>query len=76
MIESAAEQCGQSLAEFVRSAALRSAGEIVDGRLIAMSPEGFSNFCLAICAPGVPISEMVELANRPAPWESGRTTDK
>lgn len=46
MIEGAAALCGQSLAEFVRSAALRSAGEIVDGRLIAMSLEGFSEFLL------------------------------
>ena len=76
MIEGAAEQCGQSLAEFVRSAALRSAAEIADGRLVAMSPDGFSDFCLAISAPGVPIPEMAELANRPAPWESGHTTDK
>jgi len=76
MIEGAAEQCGLSLSEFVRSAALRSAAEIADGRLIAMSPEGFSDFCLAISAPGVPIPEMAALANRPAPWESGHITDK
>lgn len=76
MIEGAAEQCGHSLAEFMRSAALRLAGEIVDGRLIAMSPEGFSDFCLAICEPSTPIPEMVKLANRPAPWESGHAADK
>lgn len=76
MIEGAAQRCGQSLAEFVRSAALRSAGEIASCRLIVMSPEGFSDFCLAVSAPSMPIPEMVELANRPAPWEVGSATDK
>ncbi|WP_163269342.1 DUF1778 domain-containing protein [Chelativorans alearense] len=76
IIEGAAEKSGQSLTEFVRSAVLRTASEIGDGRLIAMSPEGFSDFCSAIYAPGTPIPEMIELANRPAPWESGHTADK
>lgn len=76
VIKSAAEQCGQSLADFVHSTALRSAAEVVSGRLIVMSPEGFSDFCSSLSARGAPVREIVELANRLAPWEPGYTAGK
>jgi uncharacterized protein (DUF1778 family) len=35
-----------------------------------MSPEGFAAFMAALSAPVAPVPEMVDLAKRPAPWES------
>ncbi|ASV86311.1 hypothetical protein CES85_2257 [Ochrobactrum quorumnocens] len=49
---------------------------MINGRLIVMTPEGFSDFCLGLSEPAAPVPEMVELINRPAPWERGQTADK
>ncbi|CAN7397362.1 hypothetical protein Brsp04_04621 [Brucella sp. NBRC 12952] len=76
VLKRAADQCGQSLTEFAHTSILRFADAVINGRLIAMTPEGFSDFCLGLSEPGAPVPEMVELINRPVPWERGQTADK
>ncbi len=43
----------------------------MENRLIRMSPEAFADFMSVLAGPVSPVTEMVELAKRPAPWESG-----
>lgn len=76
VVKRAADQCGQSLVEFAYTSILRLADGVINGRLIVMTPEGFSNFYLALSEPAAPVPEMVELTNRPALWERGQTADK
>ena len=76
MVKHAAYQCGLSLTEFAHTSILRFADDVISGRLIVMIPEGFSDFCLGLSEPAAPVPEMVELINRPAPWERGQTADK
>jgi uncharacterized protein (DUF1778 family) len=71
MIDRAAGLRGRSRTDFVREAAVRAAEEVVmEQGLIRMSPDGFAAFLEAVSAPAAPVPEMVELARRPAPWES------
>ncbi|HEY0125080.1 MAG TPA: DUF1778 domain-containing protein [Rhizobium sp.] len=76
VVKRAADQCGQSLTEFAHTSILRFADDVIIGRLIVMTPEGFSDFCLALSEPAASVPEMVELINRPVPWERGQTADK
>ncbi|WP_425500153.1 DUF1778 domain-containing protein [Propylenella binzhouense] len=56
----------------MRDAAVRAAEEVVmENRLIRMSPEGFADFMKVLSAPAAPVPEIVELTERPAPWEAG-----
>jgi uncharacterized protein (DUF1778 family) len=72
IIDRAANMRGRSRTDFVRDAAVRAAEELImENRLIRMSPEGFADFMEVLSAPAAPVPEMVELARRPAPWESG-----
>ncbi|KAA5606365.1 DUF1778 domain-containing protein [Roseospira marina] len=72
MIDRAATLRGRSRTDFVRDAAVRAAEEVVmENRLIRMSPEGFAEFIDVLSRPAAPVSEMVDLAQRPAPWEPG-----
>lgn len=72
MIDRAAGLRGRSRTDFVRDAAVRAAEEVLmENRLIRMSPEGFADFMAVLSGPARPVPEMVELAKRPAPWESG-----
>lgn len=72
MIDRAATLRGRSRTDFVRDAAVRGAEEVVmENRLIRMSPAGFADFMKVLSAPAVPVPEIVELAERPAPWEAG-----
>lgn len=72
LIDRAASMRGRSRTDFVRDAAVRAAEDVVmDNRLIRMSPEGFAEFMGVMARPASPVSEMVELAKRPAPWEPG-----
>ena len=77
MIDRAAGLRGRSRTDFVREAAVRAAEDVVmEARLIRMSPEGFAEFMAAVSAPATPVPEMVELANRPSPWEPGYTAKR
>lgn len=72
MIDRAASLRGRSRTDFVRDAAVRAAEEVVmENQLIRMSPEGFADFMDVLSRPAVVVPEMLELAQRPAPWESG-----
>ncbi|TPW26569.1 DUF1778 domain-containing protein [Martelella alba] len=72
MIDRAATLRGRSRTDFVRDAAVRAAEEVVmENRLIRMSPEGFADFMDVLSRPAAPVSEMVDLAKRHAPWEPG-----
>ncbi|EXL10550.1 DUF1778 domain-containing protein [Aquamicrobium defluvii] len=77
MIDRAAGLRGRSRTDFVRDAAVRAAEDVLmEDRLIRMSPEGFDKFMAALSGPGTPVPEMVEVAKRPAPWESGYTAKR
>lgn len=72
MIDRAAGLRGRSRTDFVREAAVRAAEDVLmEHRLIRMSPDGFAAFMAALSTPAAPVPEMVELAQRPAPWEPG-----
>lgn len=72
MIDRAATLRGRSRTDFVRDAAVRAAEEVVmENQLIRMSPEGFADFMDVLSRPAAPVPEMVDLAQRPAPWEPG-----
>ena len=69
MIDRAADLRGRSRTDFVREAAVRAAEDVLmENRLIRMSTEGFAHFMSVLSEP---VAEIVELVNRPAPWEAG-----
>ncbi len=72
MIDRAANLRGRSRTDFVREAAVRAAEDVLmENRLIRMSAEGFAHFMSVLSAPAEPVAEIVEVVNRPAPWEAG-----
>jgi uncharacterized protein (DUF1778 family) len=72
MIDRAAGLRGRSRTDFVRDAAVRAAEDVLmESRLIRMSLEGFADFLAILSGPSIAVPEMVDLAKRPAPWESG-----
>ncbi|MGO9744153.1 MAG: DUF1778 domain-containing protein [Roseiarcus sp.] len=72
MIDRAASLRGRSRTDFVRDAAVRAAEEaLMENGLVRMSPEGFAEFMAILSGPAASAPEMVELAQRPAPWEPG-----
>ena len=74
MIDRAAGLRGRSRTDFVREAAVRAAEDVLmENRLIRMSAEGFAAFMAVLSAPAAPVPEMVALAERPSPWETGYT---
>lgn len=71
MIDRAASLRGRSRTDFVREAAVRAAEEVLmESSLIRMSSAGFSAFLEVLAEPAVPVPEMVEVLQRPAPWET------
>lgn len=71
LIDRAAGLRGRSRTDFMREAAVRAAEVVVmEHRLIRMSPAGFAEFMDILSAPAAPVTEMVDLAHRPAPWEA------
>lgn len=77
MIDRAATLRGRSRTDFVRDAAVCAAEEVVmENRLVRMSPEGFANFIDILSRPAAPVPEIMELAERPAPWEPGYPTKR
>jgi uncharacterized protein (DUF1778 family) len=76
IIDRAAQLRGRSRTDFVREAAVRAAeAALMENIPIRMSPESFDAFMAALAAPAMPVSEMVELLQRKAPWESGTMND-
>lgn len=74
MIDRAASLRGRSRTDFVRDAAVRAAEDILmNHRLIRMGQSAFDDFVAALSGPAEPVAEIVELIERPAPWESGYT---
>jgi uncharacterized protein (DUF1778 family) len=72
MIDRAAGLRGRSRTDFVRDAAVRAAEDVImEAALIRMSPDCFEAFVSALSASAVAVPEMVELARRTAPWETG-----
>ena len=70
IIDRAASQRGRSRTEFVRDAAVRAAEQVLmENVLIRLNPAGFEAFVSALAAPPAPVSQLVELLKRPAPWE-------
>lgn len=71
MIDRAAGMRGRSRTDFVREAAVRAAEEVLmESGLIRMSSAGFNAFLKALAEPATPVPEMVEVLERPAPWEA------
>ena len=75
MIDRAASLRGRSRTDFVREAAVRAAEEaLMERQVIRMSGQGFAHFLAQLDGPSEPVPALVEVAQRPAPWEreSGR----
>ena len=71
IIDRAAALRGRSRTDFVRDAAVRAAEEVLmETAPIRMSPAGFKAFMAALSGPATPVSEMIELFRRAAPWET------
>ena len=74
IIDRAAGLRGRSRTDFVREAAARAAEDVLmEAAPIRMSPAGFKAFIDVISQPGRPVPEMVQLFQRTAPWETGKT---
>jgi len=77
MIDRAAGLRGRSRTDFVRDAAVRAAEDVImETALIRMSPDGFEAFLTVLSAPAVAVPEMVELARRKSPWETGAPSNQ
>jgi uncharacterized protein (DUF1778 family) len=71
IIDRAASLRGRSRTDFVRDAAVRAAEDVLmEMAPIRMSSTGFKAFMAALSGPAVPVSEMVDLFRRTAPWET------
>lgn len=72
IIDRAARLYRRSRTDFVREAAVRAAEEaLMESTLIRMSPTGFNAFMKTLSGPATPVRELIELLERPAPWENG-----
>lgn len=72
MIDRAAGLRGRSRTDFVREAAVRAAEDVLmENSLVRMSTEGFAQFMAVLSAPARPVREIVDVVDRPAPWEAG-----
>jgi len=70
LIDRAAGVRGRSRTDFVRDAAVRAAEEVLmESGLVRMTEEGFAAFMAVLSAPATAVLPMVEVLNRPAPWE-------
>src|SRR5437660_1163833 len=77
IIDRAAGLRGRSRTDFVREAAVRAAEDVLmENTPIRMSSQGFSKFLEALAGPPKPVPEMVQLARRRAPWETGKQKGK
>jgi uncharacterized protein (DUF1778 family) len=71
IIDRAAKLRGSSRTDFVRDAAVRAAEDaLMETVPVRMSPAGFKAFLTALSGPATAVPEIVELFQRPAPWEA------
>jgi uncharacterized protein (DUF1778 family) len=71
IIDRAATLRGRSRTDFVRDAAVRAAEDVLMETMpVRMSPAGFKAFMTALSGPAAAVPEIVELFQRPAPWEA------
>ncbi|MGB9114699.1 DUF1778 domain-containing protein [Bradyrhizobium sp.] len=71
IIDRAATLRGRSRTDFVRDAAVRAAEDVLMETVpVRMSPAGFKAFMAALSGPATAVPEIVELFQRPAPWET------
>ncbi len=74
LIDRAAGLRGRSRTDFVREAAVLAAEDVLmQTALIRMSQEGFAAFMQTLAVPAAPVPPLVEILQRPAPWETGGT---
>jgi uncharacterized protein (DUF1778 family) len=70
MIDRAAHLRGRSRTDFVRDAAVRAAEDVLmEHRLVRMTLESFTDFLAVLDQPAAPVSAVVEVLQRRAPWE-------
>ena len=70
VIDRAASLRGRSRTQFMRDAAVHAAEEVfLETMPIRMSQGGFDVFLAALAGPGTAVPEMVDVLQRPAPWE-------
>jgi uncharacterized protein (DUF1778 family) len=73
IIDRAAALRGRSRTDFVRDAAVQAAEEVLmETALVRMTPAGFSAFMKALSGPATPVPELVQVLQRPAPWEKAQ----
>ena len=69
MIDRAASLRGRSRIAFMREATVQAAEHVlIESTLVRMSEDSFVAFMTAVAAPAFPVSEMVEIFSRKAPW--------
>ncbi len=77
IIDRAATLRGRSRTDFVRDAAVRAAEDaLMETVPVRMSPAGFKAFMTALSGPATAVPEIVELVQRPAPWETKALSSK
>lgn len=70
LIDRAANARGRSRTEFVRDAAVRAAEDVLmEQRLVRMSADGFAHFIDHLARPAEAVPALVDVLQRPAPWE-------
>ncbi|KRG87778.1 hypothetical protein ABB34_03250 [Stenotrophomonas daejeonensis] len=70
VIDRAAYLRGRSRTDFVREAAVRAAEEVLmEAMPVRMTAEGFEAFIQTLSSPAQAVPEMMEVLQRPAPWE-------
>ena len=73
IIDRAASLRGRSRTDFVREAAVRAAEDVLmETAPVRVTATGFKAFMAALSCPATPVSEMVDLFCRVAPWETDR----
>jgi len=71
IIDRAARLRGRSRTDFVRDAAVRAAEDVLmETGPVRMSEDGFAAFMAALPAPAAPVPSIVEILQRPAPWDT------
>ena len=71
LIDRAAKTRGVNRTDFILGAARLAAEEVLlEQRLIAASPQGFTEFMIRLDAPAQPNARLRKTMQTPAPWDS------